>query len=516
VSDESSKASVSPTRRRAVLLLGAALLAGCASDDSILNAGNEPTTTVLVTTTVAPTAPPGETLPSTTTTMPPTTTTTPLAALPPCPVDALDEITSPVEITFWHGLGSTLEETLTTLTNEYNASQDKVVVRLENQGGYKQTIDKYLQSGQDSRPQLVMFPEYMVQQIADTNSVIPAGACLEASGFDTSAFLPRALLAYQTEGVQWSMPFNVSDPILYYNKRIFEAAGLDPEVPPSSLEDLRTYSQAIVDSGVAGVGISFDSGVDSGGGWFIEQWFAQANELYADNGNGRIAPATKVLYSGPAGVDLMTNVQQLIADGLAVTVGDNASGQDALLKLADPNAPAAMTIATSAALGTVISVLDGGLIPGISSDDLGIGPMPGPGDERSALVGGASLYVVADKGDAQAAGTWDYIQFLLSAEAQSRWASATGYVPVREDALELEPVATTYREDPRFRVAYDQLVVDADDESALGPVLGPLREVRAVTAGAVASIFNGADAATALAGAAAQADALIADYTARN
>ncbi len=253
--------------RAGALVAAASVVAACGSGESILNAGNEATTTVPVTTTIPVTAAPGETLPPTiptTTTMPPTTTTTPLASLAPCPVDALDDITSPVEITFWHGLGSTLEETLTTLTNEYNASQDKVVVRLENQGGYKQTIDKYLQSGQSSRPQLVMFPEYMVQQIADTGSVVPAGACLEASGFDTAEFLPRALLAYQTEGVQWSMPFNVSDPILYYNKRIFEAAGLDPEVPPSSIEDLRTASQAIVDSGAGGIGISFDSGVDSG------------------------------------------------------------------------------------------------------------------------------------------------------------------------------------------------------------------------------------------------------------
>lgn len=498
-----------------MLLGAAAVLAACGTGDSILDAGNEATTTTSIVVTVPPTAALGETLAPTTSTLPPTTTTTPLDALAPCPVDALADADGPVEITFWHGLGATLEETLIALTAEYNASQDQVVVRLENQGGYKQTIDKYLQSSQDSRPQLVMFPEYMVQQIADTDSVIPVGACIEASGLDTEPFLPRVLGAYQTNGVQWSMPFNVSVPVLYYNQRSFEAAGLDPEQPPLTIEDLRTTSQAIVDSG-QGVGIAFDSGVDSGGGWFIEQWFAQAGELYSDNGNGRLAPSTQVLYDGAAGVELMTEVQSLISDGLAVTVGDNANGQDSLLKLADPAQPAAMTIATSAALGTVISVLDGGLIPGISSGELGVGPMPGPGDVRSAIVGGASLYVVADKGDAQAAGTWDYIQFLVTAQSQSTWASATGYVPVREDALELEPLATTYREDPRFAVAYEQLVVQADETAGVGPVLGPLREVRGVTASAVAGIFAGEDVATALAAAAAQSNALIADYTARN
>ena len=75
----------------------------------------------------------------------------------------------------------------------------------------------------------------------------------------------------------------------------------------------------------------------------------------------------------------MTEVQSLITDGLAVSVGDNPNGEQTLLKLADQDQPAAMTIATSAALGTIINVLDGGLIPGITSAELGVGPMPGPG-----------------------------------------------------------------------------------------------------------------------------------------
>ncbi|MBA3287553.1 MAG: extracellular solute-binding protein [Acidimicrobiia bacterium] len=495
------------------------VVAACGSGQSILQAGNEPLPTVATTTTVAGppvTAAPGETLAPTVPPTVATTTTTPLDTLAPCPVDALDDASGPVEITFWHGLGAQLETVLTDLTQQYNRSQDRVRVRLENQGGYNQTIDKYVQSRQESRPELVMFPEYMVQQIADTESVIPVGACVQASGFDTSAFLPRTLLAYQTNGVQWSMPFNVSVPVLYFNRKAFVAAGVDVDDPPLSIEDVRSYSQAIVDSGAAGVGMAFDSGVDSGGGWFIEQWFAKAGELYADNGNGRLAPATRVLYDGAVGVELMTRVQSMITDGIAVTVGDNASGQDALLKLADQQSPAAMTIATSAALGTIISALDGGLIPGLTSADVGVGPMPGPGGTPSALVGGASLYVVADKGDAEAAAAWDYIQFLVGAETQATWAAGTGYVPVRQDALELEPLASTYRDDPRFKVAYDQLTAAADDLAAVGPVIGPLREVRGVTAGAVAAIFDGADVASSLAGAAAQSNALIADYNARN
>ena len=59
-----------------------------------------------------------------------------------------------------------------------------------------------------------------------------------------------------------------------------------------------------------------------------------------------------------------------------------------------------MAIASSGAIGVVINALNGGLIPGITSDQLGIGAMPGPGGNPLTLVGGGSLYIVADKGDA--------------------------------------------------------------------------------------------------------------------
>lgn len=505
--------------------------AACSSGgDSILDSGERPTTTVAspdptsddtADSTVDQTSVGGETTGSdtgdpTTTAPAPTTTTLPLDTLPSCPTDALPTDGEPIEVLFWHGLNIDNEDALVRVTDEYNASQDRVRVRLEKQGSYKETIDKYFQSGQDSRPDMVMLPDYSTQRIIDSGSVIPVDACLRDSGFDTSAFQPSTLAAYTTVGVQWGMPFNVSNPVLYYNRTMFTEAGLDPDRPPQNLDELRQYSQQIVDSGAAAYGVALDSGPDSGGGWFIEQWFANVGELYSDNGNGRLARSTQVLYDGPMGVELLSYVQALITDGLAYNVGDNAGGGDQLLKLADQQAPAAMTIATSAVLGSVLNAVNQGLIPGITADQVGVGPFPGPGPTPTALVGGAALYVVADHGDERTAAVWDFVEYLVSSEVQSLWATLTGYVPVRSDALEVEPAVSVYAADPRFRVAYDQLISTPDDVASQGPILGPMREIRAVNARAVAGIFGGEDVQTALSAAAEQANGLLADYDARN
>ena len=444
------------------------------------------------------------------------TTSVAVDSLPDCPTDALASASGTVEINFWHGMSGPLNDELVKLADAYNASQTKVKVSLV-QGSYEDTADNYFAASQGDRPDVVQLPEYQVQAMTDTASIVPVGKCIESSGFDTSAFLPTALAAYATSGVQWAMPFNISNPVLFYNKKVFTAAGLDPNTPPKSLDELRSMSKKIVDSGAAKFGLALESGFDSGGGWYVEQWFAKAQEFYVDGDNGRTGRATKVLFNDQTGVDLLTFLQGMLNDKTAVNVGDNSqSGYDNLLKLADQTEPAAMTINTSASLGPVLQVLGTGQFPNINASDVGVGPMPGPDGKPGMLIGGAALWVVDSGDDVRTAAAWDFLTYLTAAQQQSEWASATGYVPNRTDALELDPYKTTVANDPRFNVAYQQLLDTPDVPTSAGPVVGPLREIRTVLANAVASVFNGTDPKTALDDAAGQSDALITDYNSRN
>ena len=489
-------------RRRSGLVLVAglcAVTAACGNGKSILEIGGATVPTV---------APPdtGDT-PATI----PTTTSVPEEDLPPCPVEALDAATGPVPVTFWHAMTAANEEALAKLTNAYNASQSKVRVALINQGGYEQSIEKYKTSSPNDRPTLVQMPEYTLQLLADSNTVVPIQSCINAEDYDLSDFVPRATAYYTLRGALQGMPFNLSNPVLYYNRAAFEQAGLDPDDPPTSLEELRSASEKLVQSGAVKYGLALDHSIDGGGGWFLEQWLAKAGELYANNENGRAAPATNVLFAGAAGVELMTFLQQMVVDGLAVDVGPNTSLPDNLLKLVDKE-PAGMTIHTTAALGSVLSILDAGGYP-VTSADVGIGPMPGPTVNPGVLVGGASLWLPIGKGDAETAAAWDYIKFLVAPEQQSQWAADTGYVPVRQSATELAPIKDVYASDPRFEVGYDQLLAAADTPVEAGPVLGPQREVRILTSNAVESILVGrADVTQALAAAARQSDLLIANW----
>ncbi|MEM1332372.1 MAG: extracellular solute-binding protein [Actinomycetota bacterium] len=445
----------------------------------------------------------------------------PLEGLPPCPVDALDTVgDGPIELTMWFGLADQLAGELQALTDAFNASQDQVVVELENQTDYETTIDNYLNLSEANRPDLVMVPEFVVQTFAESDSFVPIEACVEAAGLDTSTFLDRTLVAYSYGGVQWGMPFNVSSPVLYFNKQVFEAAGLDPDDPPQSFDEMRAAAEAIVASGAATFGEVVDVSRD-GAGARIEQWLGQLESPFVDGGNGRAARATEARFGGADGLALFTYLRDMRRDELIVSVGENAGGLDAFLKLIDPSEPGAMTVATSAGIVQVIQALGGGIAEGLTEDDIGVGFLPGPDGDVAAQVGGASLWIPAGRGDAETAAAWSYIDFLVSARSQSTWAANTGYVPMRSDALDLDPIATLFADDPRFRVSYDQLAAPVGSIEAARPALGPQREVRQVLADVIATIYRDPslddDALAALvADAVEQADALIATYNRLN
>jgi sn-glycerol 3-phosphate transport system substrate-binding protein len=444
----------------------------------------------------------------------PTTTAVPADKLPPCPVDALASVTAPVEITFWHEMAADNERALQQITDAYNAGQTKVKVTLVNQTGYEQAIDKYRTSSKGDRPEIVQLPEYTLQLLADSKTIVPTQSCVNAEHYDLSDYVDRMIAYYTIGGALQAMPFNTSVPVLYYNRKAFVAAGLDPDKPPVTLADLRAASEKLVSSKAATYGVALDSGLDSGGGWYIEQFMAMADQLYADNGNGRQARATKVLFDQGA-ADYLTILQKMVADKLAVNVGENPQDIADLLKIADQNEPAAMAIHTSAALASALNVLKTGTYPNVHAEDLGIGPMPSPTTGGNPVGGGASLWIVKDKTPQQTAAAWDFVKYLTSPAVQSTWAAATGYVPVRTSAADLDPIKTTYTTDPRFKVAYDSLTGKTLDQASAGPVLGPLREVRKRTAQAVQAILSGSDVNNELKSAASDADALIADYAKR-
>lgn len=426
-----------------------------------------------------------------------------------CPIgaiDALDPADKPVEITYWHSMTEENLRVLRRLTDEFNDSQDDVRVRLVNQTSYDDTLTKYRAAfGSDRLPDLVQLEDTATQQMIDSQSVVSAQACVDAEGYDLSDHLPRVVDYYSVEGVLWPMPFNVSNPVLYYNRAAFERAGLDPDDPPATLDEVREASQAIVDSGATPHGFALVMNP-----WFLEMWLAMAGEPYVDNGNGRDGRATEVLFDNPTGEEIFTWIQEMVDSGLAENVGRPEGNINHYLAVG--NGTSAMTTDTSAALGTVLAVLGSGQFPGV---ELGVAPLPGPEGDGGTFVAGGANYIVRGSDPARVEAAWRFARFLNEPESQATWAE-TGYIPIRVSATELPAVQRLWREHPEYRVAYEQLDQPVNNIATAGPVIGDFAGVRdAVTDALEQMLTAGMAPADALTQAKQQADAAIADYNAR-
>jgi sn-glycerol 3-phosphate transport system substrate-binding protein len=424
-----------------------------------------------------------------------------------CPVDALDDVTSPVPITFWHAMGGANGEALDELVQAYNSSQDKVRVKAIFQGTYDETSDKYLTALRGSSlPNVVQLEETRIQLMIDSKTVIPAQACADAADYDLSHHLPVVLKEFTVDDVLWPMPFNVSNPVLFYNTKAFERAGLDPNDPPSTFEEILDASRKIKATGAAKNGFAIELQP-----WYIEQWFSKAGKPIVDNENGRSGRATKAEIDTAEGLDAYTFVKTMVDEGLALNTGRNPSGQDHLVALGTGDA--AMTIGTSAAIGGILAVLATGQFPDVG---FGAAPLPGPSSSDGGVqAGGASLYIVGKGASPEEIGaSWDFTRWLNEPEQQATWHEGTGYIPIRTDAAELPQVQELWQEKPQYRVAYEQLV----DSGAPfgGPVIGAYKEFReAIRISIEQMILNGQSPEDALAAAEKEATAAIADYNDR-
>jgi len=401
-----------------------------------------------------------------------------------CPVDALDAADGPVEITFWHGMVARNEEILRSLTDAYNSSQDKVRVRLVYQGTYNDTAEKFengVRSG-EGLPQMVQLEETRLQFAIDSEAMLPAQACVDADDYDVSDHVPAVLDEFTVEDTLWPMPFNVSNPVLFYIKPRFSDAGLDPDHPPATFDELREASQKLVDGGDVDTGLALDLKPN-----YIEQWFAQENQPLVDHDNGRTGRAETMNLDSDLGRSIYEFLDGMLSDGLARSVGRNERGVDHLLALAQGDA--AMTIGTSAAIGPALAVIRSGEVD-LTEQDIGIAPYPSPTADPpgGTTVGGASLYLVGEgTSDEQKAAAWDYAKFLNTPETQATW-SETGYIPIRQSAVDLDPVPQLWQQTPGYKVAFDQILASHSDFG--GPVIGAYFETREAVVKSLERMFQ--------------------------
>lgn len=432
----------------------------------------------------------------------------------------------PVAITLSHGEGGLRGDLLGELVEEFDAAHPDIDVSVEYlPDGYGARLRRWRSQAPAQRPHLILLPHQATGRLVDSGQTLAPGACLAQAVPDV---LPAIEASWSAHGDVQAVPLSVSTPLLFYNRALFAAAGLDPDDPPATLGEVRDAARALVAAGVAERGLVFDTSADACAQWLVEHLPARVGVPAVEPGNGRgPRPVARVGWRDGPAVDVLAWLQDMVDEGLAESVGRNTSGTDNFYRAVEAGSYVGMTFHTSTALPELLDILDTGFIRGV---DLGVAPLPHPetasasatasaGDPEpepgaGGLPGGSALWLAAGKPEREAAATWALAAFLASPPVNARWAAATGYLPLGPTAAGQEPLRSAWAARPLLRVPYDLVAEYSTAPHRLSPLAGPLPEIHELLALATEDVVAGADPARTLAAAADDADRLLATYDA--
>ncbi len=430
-----------------------------------------------------------------------------MLALPASQVLAQEEVT---EIVFWHAMGGTRTAFIERMVEDFNYTHPTIHVTVEHKGSYNDTLNATLLAvDQGNAPHVVQIYEIGSQYALDTGIFAPAYeiAADHPEILMQEDFIPAFANYYSFGGQFYSFPFNSSNPVLYYNADILEAAGLTMPDPWAG-EDLtfewllNEACPAIVDGGFAEGCITWPLH-----GWFFEQWMSEQGALLANNDNGRTARADDVLLDGDPALKVFTWWKDMYDAGYYTYSGTTH----------DWDGANAIFWAGQTAM-QITSTSDVTIMQNTAAENgwtLGTAALPIPeGVERNGtIVGGASLWLTADHPENELDAALVFALWMSNTENAVRWHKGTGYFPIRLSAVDVLEHQNWFVLNPAYTEAFNQLLETKVNEASAGALMGPFPAIRVIIENGIESMLvEGVSPEDALATADELADAELADY----
>lgn len=381
-------------------------------------------------------------------------------------------------VTFWHSMGGAGQETLNSIVEDFNNSQDKIQVNAEYQGTYDESLTKFnAVAGTDSAPTMIQTFEIGTMSMINSGNIVPIQEFVDKDGYDMSGLEGNITNYYSLDGKFYSMPFNSSTPVMYYNKDAFKKAGLDPEKAPETFEEVEEASKAIVKSNPNMKGFALQAY-----GWLWEQLLANQGALLLNNDNGRTDTPTKIGWTEKEGKSIFEWVKRMVDDGTFANYGTNGDNMVAGFLAGD----VAMFLQSSASARDVIDN---------APFEVGIAFLPYPEDQerQGVVIGGASLWMIDGKPKEESKAAWEFMKYLQTPEVQAKWHVGTGYFAVNPAAYEEDVVKEAWAEKPQLQVTVQQLQSTKSSYATQGALMDMLPQGRKIMETALETVYNGGE-----------------------
>jgi sn-glycerol 3-phosphate transport system substrate-binding protein len=385
------------------------------------------------------------------------------------------------DIMWWHAMSGELGKQVEKLAADFNASQSEYRIVAVYKGNYTETVTAAIFAFRSrSQPAIVQVNEIATAtMMAARGAIYPVFELMrdQSVPFSPAAYLP-AVTSYYADvgGNMLSFPFNASTPILYYNKDLFRAAGLDPEVAPKTWPEVGAAAKRLLAAGArCGFTTSWPSWIN------VENFSAYHNLPLATRANGFGGLDAELVFNNP----LVVRHVARLAEWQATKVFDY-SGRGQAAEPRFQKGECGIFIGSS---GTRAD------IKANSKFEVGYGMMPYwpdvQGAPQNTIIGGATLWVLRDRPRAEYSGVAKFFAFLSKPEVQAAWHQNTGYLPITRAAFDLTRAQGFYDRNPGASISIEQITAKPPTDNSKGIRLGSFVLIRDVIDDELEQAFSG-------------------------
>lgn len=365
----------------------------------------------------------------------PTAAPNPAQTAPP----AVAATGSTAAITFWGAFGGHNADVQQQLVDRFNQSQKDVQITLENQNTYEDLAAKLTAALQArNAPEVVLLSDVWWFKFYLNKTLQPLDDLMKAENINPSDYVDVFYKETIRAGKQVVLPFARSTPIFYYNKDVWAKAGLPDRGPNTWDEFNNDFAPKLkpLASIVHGLG-----GAASYSAWVFQGVVWAYGGAYSD-------PDFTMRIQEPNAVKAGELWRSMVASGIGQTSKDPAT---------DFNS------------GAVLSYLDStaGLAGHESAAKFQVGTafLPQGPAGFGCCTGGSGLAIIATAPKEKQQAAMKFMAFATGTDTVF-WSQNTGYLPVRNAALQSQEMKTFFEAHPNFKTTVDQLPKTRPQDSA--------------------------------------------------
>ena len=340
-----------------------------------------------------------------------------------------------VRVTFWHAMGGPLGDVLEdTLIAEFNETHPGIEVVPVAMGNYRALSQKIMASVMaDDTPSMAQAYETWTAQLVRGGAVVPMDSLMALDpGFVDSTWTDVYEVFREDntfDGRIFSLPFNKSVPLIYYNADLLDSLGLEPA---ATLEGHRALLEALTRDGNSDGDLLDETDrwgtAFTGSVWTFECLLSQYGGSLLDS------TGSFVTFDSPEGEAALGYLQTLLhEDGTAYL----ATGFDHQRQFAEGRV--ALIEASVTSLAFLEQDMQSRAENGLPTFRIGVAPLPA-GGRRSVYIAGTNVVIFRSDDPREVSASWEFAKWFLEPRQQARWFAGSGYLPAVRSAL-LEPEA---------------------------------------------------------------------------